>query len=87
MLSGCEKVLCQLFNSGFKALRWHMFKKLKGHQSVEKLLPNSGMHFYWMHFFRDALLLDFIGSKELAVLYESYSTATFVIQHSFVRYR
>ena len=37
MLSGCEKVLCQLFNSGFRALRWHMFKKLKGHQGVEKL--------------------------------------------------
>ena len=46
MLSGCEKVfLCQLFNSGFtsaKALRWHMFKKLKGHQGVEKLLPTQG---------------------------------------------
>ena len=27
------------------------------------------------------------GSKELAVLYASYSTATFVMQHSFVRYR
>ena len=27
------------------------------------------------------------GSKELAVLYESYSTATFVIQHGFVLYR
>ena len=45
MLSGCEKVLCQLFNSGFtsaKALRWHMFKKLKGHLGVEKLLPTQG---------------------------------------------
>ena len=45
MLSGCEKFLCQLFNSGFtsaKALRWHMFKKLKGHQGVEKLLPTQG---------------------------------------------
>ena len=44
VLCGCEKVLCQLFNSGFtsaKALRWHMFKKLKGHQGVEKLLPNQ----------------------------------------------
>ena len=29
--------------------------------------------------------LDF--EWELAVLYESYSTATFVIQHSFVLYR
>ena len=47
MLSGCEKVLCQLFNSGFKALRWHMFKKLKGHQSVEKLLPTQGC-IYWI---------------------------------------
>ena len=27
------------------------------------------------------------GSKELAVLYESYSTATFVMQHGFVLYR
>ena len=26
-------------------------------------------------------------SKELAVLYKSYSTATFVIRHSFVLYR
>ena len=45
VLSGCEKFLCQLFNSGFtsaKALRWHMFKKLKGHQGVEKLLPTQG---------------------------------------------
>ena len=35
MLSGCEKFLCQLFSSGFtsaKALRWHMFKQLKGNQ-------------------------------------------------------
>ena len=45
VLFGCEKFLCQLFNSGFtsaKALRWHMFKKLKGHQGVEKLLPTQG---------------------------------------------
>ena len=76
MLSGCEKVLCQLFNSGFtsaKALRWHMFKKLKGHQGVEKLL------------LRGAFRVG--GSKELAVLYESYNTATFVIQHSHMLYR
>ena len=34
VVSGCKKFLCQLFNSGFtsaKALRWHMFKKLKGY--------------------------------------------------------
>ena len=39
MLSGCEKVLCQLFNSGFKAaaLRWHMFKKLKVWRSYFQL--------------------------------------------------
>ena len=82
MLSGCEKVLCQLFNSGFtsaKALRWHMFKKLKGHQGVEKLLPTQGCIIEH--------LLCMGGPKELAVLYESYSTATFVIQHSFVLYR
>ena len=45
VLSGCEKFLCQLFNFAFtsaKALTWHMFKKLKSHQSVEKLLPTQG---------------------------------------------
>ena len=63
MLSGCEKVLCQLFNSRFtsaKALRWHMFKKLKGHQGVEKLLPTQGC-IYW------------ILSGRIKVLYESYT--------------
>ena len=36
-----------------------------------------------------SLLIAFFvgGSKELAVLYESYSTATFVMQRSFVLYR
>ena len=42
VLSGCEKILCHMFNSGFKALGWHMFKKLKGHQGVKKLLPTQG---------------------------------------------
>jgi hypothetical protein len=45
VLSGCEKFVCHLFNSGFtsaKALRWQMFKQLKGNQGVEKLLPTRG---------------------------------------------
>ena len=45
VLAGCEKFLCQLFNSEFtsaKALKWHMFKKLKSNQGVEKLLPTQG---------------------------------------------
>ena len=45
VLSGCEKFLCQLFTSRFtsaKALRWHVIKKLKGYQDVEKLLPTQG---------------------------------------------
>ena len=46
VLSGCETFLCQLFNkSGFssaKALRWFMFKQLKGNHGVEKLFPTQG---------------------------------------------
>ena len=46
MLSGCEIFLCQLFKkSGFssaKALRWFMFKKLKGNEGVEKLFQIQG---------------------------------------------
>ena len=44
VLSGCKKFVCQLFKSGLasaKALRWHMFKQLKGNQGVEKLLPTQ----------------------------------------------
>ena len=45
VLAGCEKFVCQLFKPGYesaKALRWHMFKQLKGNQGVEKLLPTEG---------------------------------------------
>jgi len=43
--SDCEKFLCQLFHSKFtsaKALCWHMFRKLKSNQGVEKLFPTQG---------------------------------------------
>ena len=46
VLSGCEKFLCQLFNkfgfSSAEALRWFMFKPLKGNQGVEKLFSSQG---------------------------------------------
>ncbi len=45
VFSGCEKFMCQLYNSTIckaSQLRWHMFKQLKSNQGVEKLPPTQG---------------------------------------------
>lgn len=44
VLAGCEDFVFQLFNESAKALRWHIFKKLKCNQGVAKLLPTQGPH-------------------------------------------
>ena len=39
------KSLCQLFKPGYESaevLWWHMFKKLKANQGVEKICPTQG---------------------------------------------
>ena len=55
-----------------KALRWHMFKKLKGHQGVEKLLPTQGcIIVYCVHTYKPvygclvAIILDIIWDYSL----------------------
>ena len=71
VLSGCEKFLCQLFSSGFtsaKALRWHMFKQLKGNQGVEKLLPTQGCiteHILRAHLQANIWLQDLVARPTL----------------------
>jgi len=68
VLSGCEKFLCQLFNSKFKALRWHTFKRLKGRQGVEKLFPTQRCvteHILWAHLQASVWLQDLVASPHL----------------------
>ena len=51
VLSGCEKLICQLFrtkacsHTQASELRWQQFKAMKGDQVIEKLSPTQGaMH-------------------------------------------
>ena len=45
VLRSCENYICQLFCTEYKdakSLRWHLFKHLKPHQSVENLPSTPG---------------------------------------------
>jgi len=65
--SGCEKFLHQLFHSKFtsaKALRWHMFKKVKSNQGVEKLFSTQGCvtgHILHAHLQANVWLQDLVA--------------------------